>query len=343
VNLVTGYFRELGRGTWTGWNRFWFTPADPATLGLLRILIGAMLFYTHLVWTLGIDSFFGPHSWLPPETIAAIPGHSVAKWSHFYWISSPALIWTIHIAALVVFALLTIGLFSRVMSVLAFLLTVSYINRASLAQFGLDDTNGMLALYLMVGPSGAAYSVDRLLKQWRSKVPLPIETSIGANVAVRLIQVHMCVVYLFSGISKLQGPAWWDGRAILLALTNLEYQSFDMTWMAKHPWLVALLTHITVFWETFYCALIWPRLTRPIMLAIAVGVHLGIGAFLGMWTFGIAMLIGNVAFISPWVVRRVLDRRPRESAVAAAAVETAAPISNSVSKSRRQYLERAGR
>ena len=41
----------------------------------------------------------------------------------------------------VVFSLLTIGLWSRTMSVLAFIATVSYINRASLAQFGLDDTN----------------------------------------------------------------------------------------------------------------------------------------------------------------------------------------------------------
>jgi len=312
-----------------------------------------MLFYTHLVWTLGFDSFFGANAWLTPETIAALPGHSSVKWSHFYWIASPALLWTVHFAALAVFALLTVGLFSRTMSVLAFLLTVSYINRASLAQFGLDDTNAMLALYLMVGPSGAAFSVDRWLKRRRASITavveqivveqrVPVEHSIGANVAIRLIQVHMCVIYLFSGISKLQGPAWWDGRAILLALTNLEYQSFDQTWLAKYPWLVALLTHITVFWETFYCALIWPRLTRPIILAIAAAVHLGIGAFLGMWTFGLAMLIGNAAFISPWVIRRVLDRPSREQDMATAS-EVTATSTNLPPKSRRQYLERAGR
>ncbi len=342
MNLITGYFRELRQGAWEGWNRFWFSPSDPATLGMLRIMTGAMLFYTHLVWTLGLDSFFGPDAWLTPETIAAIPGHTAAKWSHFYWIGSPVILWAIHIGALIVFALLTIGYCSRTVSVLAFLITISYINRASLAQFGLDDTNAMLALYLMIGPSGAAYSVDRWLKKRRLPASTPIETSVGANVAVRLIQVHMCVVYLFSGISKLQGPAWWDGRAILLALTNLEYQSFDLTWLAKFPWLVALLTHITVFWETFYCALIWPRLTRPIMLAIAVAVHLGIGAFLGMWTFGLAMLIGNAAFISPWVVRRIVDRTSSQN-LDAKLEETKTQAANPVSKSRRQYLERARR
>lgn len=343
MNLVTGYFRELCRGSWEGWNRFWFSPTDPATLGVIRILAGAMLFYTHLVWTIGLEEFFGKdHPWLTPEAIASLPGHAASKWSYFYFIDSPAVLWGAHIAALVVFALLTIGLWSRVMSVLAFIATVSYINRASLAQFGLDDTNAMLALYLMVGPCGAAYSVDRWLKRRRSNGELAVETSIGANVAVRLIQVHMCVVYLFSGLAKLTGPAWWNGAAIWNAIANLEYQSMDMTWIANHAWLAAILTHVTVFWETFYCALVWPRLTRPIMLAIAAAVHLGIGACLGMWTFGLAMLIGNASFISPWVVRRVLDRRSSEAPVAQTS-EAAAPTTNSTSRSRRQYLQRAGR
>ena len=39
-----------------GWNRFWFTPADPATLGAIRIFAGAMLFYTHLVWSLDLPA-----------------------------------------------------------------------------------------------------------------------------------------------------------------------------------------------------------------------------------------------------------------------------------------------
>jgi hypothetical protein len=54
-----------------------------------------------------------------------------------------------------------------------------------------------------------------------------------------------------------------------------------------------------MLWETFYCALVWPRLTRPVCLALAVLVHGGIALFLGMITFGLAMIIGNLAFVSP--------------------------------------------
>ena len=34
--------------------------------------------------------------------------------------------------------------------------------------------------------------------------------------------------------------------------------------------------------------------------------HLGIGLCLGMWTFGLAMIIGNLAFVSPQTVRGVV-------------------------------------
>ncbi len=213
MNLVTQYFGELFRGIRDGWNRFWFSPLDPATLGLIRIFTGTMLFYTHLVWTLDLSGFFGDHAWLDPQAIAQLPGHSAAKWSWFYWIHSPALLWTAHIAALVVFALLAVGLWSRAMSVLAFLATISYINRASLAQFGLDDTNAMLAMYLMVGPAGAAFSIDRWRKRRRLGSALHIQKTIGTNISIRLIQVHMCVIYLFSAIGKLKGEPWWDGEA----------------------------------------------------------------------------------------------------------------------------------
>src|SRR5688500_7107778 len=76
--------------------------------------------------------------------------------------------------------------------------------------------------------------------------------------------------------------------------------------MVRHRWLLALLTHVTVFWETFYCFLIWPRLTRPICLLFALFIHGGIALFLGMKTFGLAMLIGNLAFIAPELVRDIV-------------------------------------
>jgi hypothetical protein len=313
MRLLADYFLELYRASLAGWNRFWFKPTDPATLGLVRILAGSMLFYTHLVWSLDLESFFGPRGWMSPEAVGLMRGREGA-WTYFDWIHSSGGLWAAHIAALVVFALLTLGLFSRLMAVLAYLAAVSYANRVgTMALFGLDDINALLAMYLMIGPCGAAYSLDRLWKRKRAGGPLPVAPSVSANVAIRLIQIHMCVVYFFSATGKLLGATWWGGQAIWLSVGNLEYQSLDMTWLASWPLLINFLTHATVFWELSYCVLVWPRLLRPLVIAMAVPVHLGIAIALGMKTFGLVMLIGNAAFISPALVRRILDRRAEQA------------------------------
>jgi hypothetical protein len=312
MKLVKDYFRELAQAVVGGWNRFWFTPADPATLGLIRILAGAMLFYTHAVWSLELTAFYGADAWISPQAADQVLGDGYT-WSYFWWIQSPTLLWTVHLLALAVFAMLTLGIFSRVMAVLAYVIAVAYAQRVPGALFGLDKINCLLAMYLMLGPCGAAFSLDRWLAGRRARqaertFPSAAVPSTGANIAIRLIQCHMCVIYLFAGMTKLQGVTWWNGTAMWGALANLEYQSIDVTWLAEWPMLIAAMTHLTIYWELSFIALVWPRLTRPLVLALAVPLHLGIALFMGMMTFGLVMLIGCVSFVPPELIRKLLGK-----------------------------------
>ena len=94
--------------------------------------------------------------------------------------------------------------------------------------------------------------------------------------------------------------AWW-------AVANLEYQSLNMTWLARWPILIALATHLTVFWEVSYCFLVWNRYTRPLVLWMAVLVHAGIALAMGLMTFGLAMILANMSFLAPATIRRWVD------------------------------------
>ncbi len=310
---VFGPIRDYLADAWQAWNHFWFCPSDPATLSLIRLLAGAMLFYTHLVWTLDLQAFIGPDGWLPVDylrTIHTMPGAEGPQWSVwsiFFWIDAPWQLWCVHIFALLVFMCLMLGLFSRTTAVLGFLLAVSYAHRVSPgAFFGLDKVNCMLAMYLMLGPCGARYSLDRI-RRLRRGDNRPAMPSTAANVAIRLIQIHLCVIYLFSGLAKLMGENWQAGTAVWWAVANLEYQSIDMTWLAGWPVLVALATHATIFWELFYCCLIWNRFTRPLTLWMAVAIHAGIALCMGMITFGLAMIFANLSFLKPATVRAWVD------------------------------------
>jgi len=305
MNVILRVSQDWLAEVTSAWNGFWFTPAQPHTLALLRIFAGAMILYTHIVWSLDLNSFLGPNSWVTTDLSLEIHRtmETPTAWSYLWYVESPVVLWVLHILALIVFVLLTIGLWSRVVSVLACIITLSYCHRLNGSWFGLDQINAMLVMYLVVGPCGAVYSLDHWLEERKTRSTITPSGSVSGNVAIRLIQLHLSVIYLFGGIAKLRGESWWDGSATWFSVSNFEYQSLDMTWIGHYPYLFALLTHVTVFWETFYCALVWPRLTRPVVLLIAVGVHGGIALFLGMITFGLAMLIANLAFVSPTLVQ----------------------------------------
>lgn len=302
VASLRDHFRELI----AAWDWFWFTPTDPAVLCAVRVLTGVLLFWTHLVWSFDLGAFFGPEGWIAPEIAAASHAGRLTI-DVFPWLGGGWLLWTFHVLNLLVFFTLAIGWWSRIAAVWSYVAAVLYATHVTPgAFFGLDKINCLLAMYVMLGPCGARYSVDSLLRRRRGDTD-GVEPSVSANVALRLLQLHLCVVYLFSGLGKLQGIRWWDGTATWFTVANPEYRSLDMTWMAEYLWLGEILTHVTVFWELFYCVIVWPRLSRPWVLLTAVGVHGFIGLAMGMPEFALAMLVANMAFLSPRAVRSVLD------------------------------------
>ena len=339
MSLVRAYFDDLRRTLVGGWIAFWFTPTDPATLSLIRILAGFMLLYTHAVWTIDLPGFFGPEGRISESFANEFHDPSGRgfhyAFSFWYWVHRPGWQMAIHLMGLSVFLLLTLGCWSRITSVIAAILTLSYLQRVPGALFGLDQINTLLAIYLAVGPCGARYSVDA----WRARQgrgpslkpssvdlepssvdlepssvdlePSSVDLepfSVSANVAIRLIQVHLCVIYGFSALGKLQGVSWWEGTAVWLAIANYEYQSVDLTWMWRFPLVINGLTQATVAWELTYPFLVWPRRSRPLVLIGAVLLHAGIASFLGLATFGLAMIIANLAFVPPRFVRAALSR-----------------------------------
>lgn len=278
------------------WNKFWFTPTSAYSLAIMRILTGAIVFYTLLVWTFDFDGFIngGLISAEYRDLLYRTPLESAMAWSHFDWVGA-ALRMPVHIVGLVIVALFTLGFCTRFTAVLTAGLVISYSNRAMGALFGLDQMLAMLTLYLAISRCGDVFSIDSWLRKSNSDDRKSV--SVMNAIATRLIQIHLCIVYLFAGLGKCQGDKWWDGEAIWGTIANHEYQTLDMLWLSDHMGLVAVMTMLALFWEVSYAALVWPRLTRPIVLLLAVPMHLGIGICLGMLEFGLIMLVANIAFI----------------------------------------------
>jgi hypothetical protein len=134
---------------------------------------------------------------------------------------------------------------------------------------------------------------------------------VTANVVIRLIQVHMCIVYSAAGFAKLQGSSWWDGTAVYLTMMTHDLGRLDMRWLATYDWLWQAVssagTLFTILVEVGFSFLVWHRQWRPIVLGATLLLHVGIGLSTGLWAFSAAMLAGCLAFVPPAALRWLLD------------------------------------
>ena len=254
-------------------------------------------------------------------------GHGIfSLWFH---VTDPTQMALVHTGVLIVIFLFTIGLFTRVTSVLVWVATVSYIHRTQQILFGMDTMMNILLIYLMVGNSGAALSIDRLIARYRAAraslrrcgsidpntraflaYPPP---SMNTGFALRLIQVHFCFIYMAAGLSKLKGGAWWDGRAFWDVVANPEFTMMSyswyentLKWLASIKWLYYTVT-ISVTWLTLFTEigspfLLWTRL-RWFMILVATAMHAVIGILMGLNLFELLMIVMLLAFFPDRVIR----------------------------------------
>lgn len=308
---------QRGRRLVAAWDQFWFRPVDVAPLATIRVCTGLVLLYVYAAAAPDVQSYLGPHAWIDQVAIDQLRhppagGDSTAPawWGQSVWfgVDSPAAIALIYAAFLVAIVCFTVGLCTRVANVAVWIGHLSFIHRAFLSWSGMDTVLAMLTFYLLFGPSGAAFSVDHLLR----RRPAPEQTW-NANTALRLIQIHMCVIYLCAGLGKLQGSHWWDGTAVWMTMALHEFAPFDLTWLGRLGDTFALLLSnvgvlVTLGFEIGFAFLIWNPRIRPALLALAVVLHAGIGFFMGMAAFGAAMLTGCVSFVDAGDIRSFVGR-----------------------------------
>jgi hypothetical protein len=144
-------------------------------------------------------------------------------------------------------------------------------------------------------PVGHAWSLDVLAGR-ASSAP-----SFAARLGLRVLQIHLCVVYLTSGIDKATAPPyqWWNGELIWMTAMSPDYGKLPMAWLADAPWLPTVAGLGALFVEFAYAFLVWPRHTRRWMAAATIMLHVGIAVCMGLWSFAAVMIVLTA---SAWLV-----------------------------------------
>ncbi|MCY2933932.1 MAG: HTTM domain-containing protein [Planctomycetota bacterium] len=292
------YPGEFVAQQWSDWRSFITTPVDGTMLGPVRLTLGLLATWNWFVMGLDFSDWFGPFGWLPKAESIALR-HAAIPWGWSFWDIVPqSLVAPVYGLGLILILAWTVGFCCRWSGVITWLLIYSTMRRLPMVLFGFDSILGTFVLYLaLTGTGGESLSIDRWLASRNGFKPIQNKL-LRSTVAIRLIQIHLCVIYGAAGLSKLRGEPWWSGTASFFLVANSEFRGVSiLETLGNHRMITALFTHIPLWTEILYPVLIWPKLWRPLILILTVGLHLAIGLTLGLWEFGFAMIVANLVFI----------------------------------------------
>lgn len=273
---------------------FLFQSLPVEILGFFRIAIASFALIQVVVLLPDWMWFFGPRGlmpWLVSDTLntKGTPSLSLAaKWLSPLGLSDTSTVYSITLLYVVSLIALIAGIHTRVAGFVAWLCHMVLNTTGHMTAYGVETFTHIALFYCMVLPVGAGMSIDS--KQGRYK-NLP---EYFVTLSIRLIQVHLCIIYCASGIEKAIGNQWWNGDAIWISLQQDQFRKFDTGWLAQVPVFSRLMGWATLITETLYPIGIFWKPTKKIWFVAIIGMHLFIMIFLGLYLFGGLMIILNV-------------------------------------------------
>jgi hypothetical protein len=291
--------RALPSVPWRVVERFFTAPSSARPLAVLRIGLAAVLIAQAAAIAPYLFLFFGERGIVQTPIANALVPASLPRVAYLARLLAPFVhdgrllllgCFAVYVAAL---HLLLVGWKTRAAAITVWLLHLTLRTTGTASAYGVFEFATIGLFYCSVMPVGAALSLDA--GSWKGDA-----VSEKATLALRVLQLHLCIVYLSSGIAKIRGEQWRTGEAIWLAVMRPRFAPFDVSWLASHPFLPMLAAWMTLLVEIGYAFFIWRPVTRRLWVAGAIGMHAGIAVMLGLWSFSAVMIVLNVAaFLVP--------------------------------------------
>ena len=268
---------------------------DATALGMCRAAI-VLVFTLSMLSHLGaVAEYFSDDSVIFGE-FARKAFHS--RWSLFFYVREAWAVRLIYAVGVLAHVCWMFGLFTRLSSVVAWLVWISMVGRNPLLYSMPDQWHSALAFFLMLLPTGRGFSLDA---RWRG---------LGGTVPVwcrRIIQLQLAALYVNAAMAK-TGDTWRvTGEAMYYAAASPYNRHFLINeWLAAlQPYVLKPATFAVLYWEMTFGAFVvfeWFRESsrarglRYVQLGLAL-----IGALVYAWSSSLVIL-SSAAVLAALVV-----------------------------------------
>lgn len=305
--LLSGGLPVSLRSLWGLWKKFWFEPQSPVPLCLFRIIFGLLVLEWCWLAAPNLLACYGNKGVLLPETAARIAPAPMLNLIAFFH-ADDSLVVAMFVVLVIASLCLTLGLFSRVSSILVYLLLVSFDHRNIYVNHSGVKLMCLASFYLMFAPTGAALSLDKLSRIWLSNILPAREAQPCVLWALRAYQLQWVLLYCQTFWTKFMSPSWGDGTNMYYVLRDREFWRFPVPLIADNLELCKLAGWFTMLAEFMAWTLIYFRETRYIVLSLLLLLHVGIEYSMNIPMFEHMMIASLIVFVYPEDLSKLKNR-----------------------------------
>jgi hypothetical protein len=271
---------------------WFFEEGDPRVAAALRISVSALVllilwdFYPVMPLLFGHRGMMGTME----PVLQRLTGIQYFLFRHDSPLELQLWFW----ASVTFAAMAMVGFLTRFSFLLTFVSMMLFRERGPFMTFGADLVLNCIAVWLLFLDSGRVWSVDQLL---RSRTVRALRTRIELW-PVKAIQIQVALIYLVTGLKKLQTIPWQDGSAVYYAVhVGNVLKGQPASWIVHHHGLMALMNYATLCIELTVPFMLFFRSLRIWAVGAAFLMHTGIDMFMSIRFFSLAMYVGYVSFL----------------------------------------------
>lgn len=191
----------------------------------------------------------------------------------------------------------------------------SWQERTPIVADGGDNLLRLILIYLCFAQLSAHWSLDARRAARRAAAGHEVRNgerlgwrvaTVVHNGAVLAALFQVCVLYMASGLFKVQGQSWQEGTALYYMLQIETLQSWPSLshLVYTNSIVLVIFAYLAVFTQVAFPFLMLNPVTRRLGLIAIIGMHVGIGVLLALPFFSLIMIVTDMLFVRDVSYRR---------------------------------------
>lgn len=268
-----------------------FSAAPAFALDVFRIAFGMVLTVDFVQFWRRATMVVGREAIIDHDTFIARRDRT---WTLFqYEVATHAsAVHAIYAVGVVASVLLTLGLFTKVALLVAYVVLVSTINRNPQLTNSGHALAALLGFYCLFSPVGASLSLDERL------FPALARLDAGWAWAVWIARAQITFMYLASVRQKLRHRDWRNGTLVYKVTScGVQRTALPMPSSFAIVGVSRALTYGVLAAEIVLPLLLWNHAAAPYAIVGLAAMHLSMSAFLHVGTFPLYAIAGALLFL----------------------------------------------